>query len=109
MNIVVTRVTQSGLFNGVVGIFASFEAVTDGVRAYEMKQREGNPHFPLTTLVDLNDAWPVRLHPENIHRHGECYIKGGLDDYHLSVVGAIGNPVGVPHPDPNAPGYTMKE
>lgn len=107
MHIVVTRVTPSGLFNGVVGIFTSFEALTDGIKAYEAKQKEDNPHFPLTN--PLFEVWPVKLLPTTTHREGECYIKGGLDDYHLSMVNVIGNPVGVPLPDPNAPGYTMRE
>lgn len=109
MHIVVTRVTPPGLFNGVVGIFTSYEALTEGIKAYEAKQKEEDPQFKLTALIDLHDPWPVKLHPTITHRDGEHYITGGLDSYHLSMVSVIDNPVGVPLPDPNTPGYTMKE
>jgi len=77
---VVTRVTKSLLFYGVVGVFSEMKYVTEGIKAYEAEQQKENPHFPLTT----DFKWlPVMLARAKVQT---CYIKGGLDDYHIVEV-----------------------
>ncbi len=100
-NIVVTA-TVVGKFVGVVGVFSSIDEVTKGIRSYE----KVHPHG-----VETDQSWS-EMHPfiSQFGDRGEMYyIESELCTYILTMDVPIDRAVGLPSPNPNAPGYTMKE
>lgn len=101
MHIVVTLMVV-GRYMGVVGIFTSVEKVIEGIRAYEDKryaERSGR-----------TKEFEPRPYESPYKDPGEMQeIVGNWGTYVLTMNVAIDWPVGVPLPDPNAPGYTMRE
>lgn len=101
MNIVVTC-TISGSFIGVVGIFSSFEQVFEGIRAYENLHLEnGGPR-----------TQEVRIQPyKSLYGHrGEMYFVPGVQSTYILTANVPTDwVVGIQLPNPNAPGYTLRE
>ena len=91
MHYVVVCLTPSSLYNGVVGVFTSFELALNGVDAYERALREANPHFRLYSPGNV-----VVVNPPDIGNHDsvdkstrQWSLSGGTNGYVISEQKAL--------------------
>ncbi|MEK7227648.1 MAG: hypothetical protein AAB641_02040 [Patescibacteria group bacterium] len=106
MYYIVVSITPMLFYGDVIGVFSSLEKVVEGIKAYETKQKEMNPDFKLTQRFNFKPA-ENRAGEREVGK-GAWYLDESYDSYHIRAL-TLDLPLGVPVPDPNMPGYTMRE
>ena len=85
MYYVVVCLTPSSLYNGVIGVFSSFEQSLSGIDAYELELKKSNSHF------NRNPIAPELMDPPDIGNHDfldkltrQWSLSGGTNGYVIS-------------------------